>query len=69
MRAVCAESRLEARIRGIAQGARIEWPIYRPERIDQYKAREKRMEIERLESLKSQGNGVNAFKESKIANA
>jgi hypothetical protein len=27
MKAICEESHLEARVRGIAQGARIQWPI------------------------------------------
>jgi hypothetical protein len=69
MIAVYSESRLEARMRGIAQGAGTEWPINLPERIYQFKSREKRKEIERWESLMSQGQLVKAFKESKIANA
>jgi hypothetical protein len=56
-------------VRGIAQGARIEWPIRGLEVIDRFKCREKRKEMERWASLKSQGKAVSAFKESKITNA
>jgi hypothetical protein len=69
MRAVCSESQLEARMRGIAQGARIEWPIGQLQTIDRFKAREKRKELARWASLKAQGKAVNAFKDNKISNA
>jgi hypothetical protein len=69
MKAICEESQLETRMKTIAQGARIGWPIRTGETIDQYKSREKKKELNRWASQISQGKAVNAFKESKIANA
>lgn len=69
MRALAKESRLEQRLRDIAQMARIGWPILNIAAIDLYKAREKKKEITRWASLHSQGKAVKAFTESKIANA
>jgi hypothetical protein len=69
MKAVCEESQLESRMKAIAQGARIEWPIRTRVTIDRYKSREKKKELNRWASQISQGKAVNAFKESKIANA
>jgi hypothetical protein len=69
MRAICDESQLKNRLKRIALAGRIAWPINGPEVIDRFKLREKRKEVQRWASLRSQGKAVHAFKDSKIANA
>jgi hypothetical protein len=53
----------------IARAARIDWPIERVERIDRYRAREKRKELKRWASLKSHGKAIKAFANNGVANA
>jgi hypothetical protein len=69
MRALIRESKLEQRLQDMARMARIGWPIANKGVIDQYKARQKKKEITRWASLKSQGKAVKAFESDKIANA
>jgi hypothetical protein len=52
-----------------ATAAHIDCPIDRVSNIDQYKTREKKMELTRCASLQSQGKVVKAFTDNRIANA
>jgi hypothetical protein len=69
MRALAKESKLEQRLRDVAQMARIGWPIQNTAVIDAYKAREKKKDIASWASLQSQGKAIKSFTEDKIANA
>ena len=69
MKAIARESKLERKLETLARAARISWPITSVDVLRHYKKREKRKELKRWESLKTQGKAVKAFKDDNIANA
>jgi hypothetical protein len=69
MAAIARESNLEHRLQGIARAARITWPITNIDALVQYKSREKKNELKKWASLRSQGKAVKAFQDDRISNA
>jgi hypothetical protein len=67
--ALLTESKLEQRLKSIAEAMRLQWPIMNFTVIDSYKKRMKSAELERWSQLQTKGRGVQSFVDDRNGNA